>query len=620
MHFLNASALYLLAFIPIVALLHFLKLRRQRHVVPSIMLWLEAIEDVKANVPFQRLRNSLLLILQLLFLLIAVATVARPALRRPSSLQGQSILILENSASMQSTELGESRFEIARTKALALIDRLDTSSQMMIMDTSRPPHHIHQGFTADKEKLRRAISEMPLQHISPDLKAIFNSVRAYINGPSTGIFFIGDGFEAIPNSSHHLQNIGVGEQGENVGIVQFDASLNPNQPGQFQVLVVIQNFGLEEQKFRVRLEIGGKWLDDETLSLRAGETQSIVFSVEDKRFDGLIVSARLELEDDLALDNAASAILHSLSKSRVLLVSDRHQPLLTKMLEADVNIDLVQIQTQDYQGMGGRDIVIFDQYVPEDLPDANTISLNPVDGLQFMPVEQKTELVHVIDQERTHAIMRDVSLINLQVKESLIPQLPIWGIPLVETTHAPLIWFGEHAKRKVVVFAFDAFDLQISRFALLIPSAPIFMSRCLEWLSTPKTPIQPDVVKVGTPVRIVLDHLDEVDSIAVELPDGSRTNIVAQSATIVFADTSHVGVYTVSVDNRRIGQFFVNLLNRQESNISAPQRDDNQREAGSIEEHRVSHTQQVNREVWKYTACLGLFLLVMEWWLYHRNR
>ena len=156
MHFLNASALYLLAFIPIVALLHFLKLRRQRHVVPSVMFWLGAIEDMKANVPFQRLRNSLLLILQLLFLFIAVVTVARPALRRPSSLQGQSILILENSASMQSTELGESRFEVAKAKALELIDRLDASSQMMIMDTSRPPRHIHQGFTGDKEKLRRA--------------------------------------------------------------------------------------------------------------------------------------------------------------------------------------------------------------------------------------------------------------------------------------------------------------------------------------------------------------------------------------------------------------------------------------------------------------------------------
>ena len=82
-HFLNASALYLLAFIPLVASLHFLKLRRKRHVVPSVMFWLEAVEDMKANVPFQRIRSFFPLILQLFFLSLAVVTVARPAFSPP---------------------------------------------------------------------------------------------------------------------------------------------------------------------------------------------------------------------------------------------------------------------------------------------------------------------------------------------------------------------------------------------------------------------------------------------------------------------------------------------------------------------------------------------------------
>ena len=149
MHFLNASALYLLVFIPLVASLHFLKLRRKRHVVPSVMFWLEAVEDMKANVPFQRIRNFLPLILQLLFLSLAVGTIARPAFRSYSALFGQTVLILENSASMQSTELGKSRFEIAKKRALELINQLDGRGQMMIMDTSQPaaPHssRVHLG-------------------------------------------------------------------------------------------------------------------------------------------------------------------------------------------------------------------------------------------------------------------------------------------------------------------------------------------------------------------------------------------------------------------------------------------------------------------------------------------
>ena len=78
MQFLNPAAFYLLGVIPIVVLLHFLKLRRYSYLVPSIMHWLSTAEDRRANVPFQRLRNLLLPLLQVLFLLLLTFSVAAP--------------------------------------------------------------------------------------------------------------------------------------------------------------------------------------------------------------------------------------------------------------------------------------------------------------------------------------------------------------------------------------------------------------------------------------------------------------------------------------------------------------------------------------------------------------
>ena len=621
MHFLNASALYLLAFIPLVASLHFLKLRRKRHVVPSVMFWLEAIEDMKANVPFQRIRSFFPLILQLFFLSLAVVTVARPAFRHHSTLFGQSVLILENSASMQSTDLGKSRFEIAKKRALEFINQLDDNGQMMIMDTSSPPRHIHQGFTSDKEKLRRAVQEIAPLHTSPDFESIFSSATAYGKGANTGIIYLGDDVQGFPNSPLTLQKIVVGTQRENVGIVQFNVSRNPNQPSQFQVLMGLRNFGSEEREFRARLEVGGRWYDDETVILSPGENRSIVFPIDDKGFDGMVVSLNLELDDDFALDNTAWAFLHRHTPSSVLLVSDRSQPLLSKMLEADANIGLEEIETQDYRGAESQDTVIFDGYVPENLPDANAIFLNPVGGLPFMPVtETKMEPVHVIYQDRVHTIMRDVSLIDLSVKESLVAQLPSWGSPLAETVEGALIWAGENANRKYVVFGFDAFNLETSRFALLIPSAPILLSRCLEWLAVPNTTVQPDVAKVGTPVKILLSDPEAEDDVTVQLPDGLVTAVSSGATPIIFADTSLVGLYTVSVNNRQVGRFAVNLLDSQESGISSPQLVVDGAESGPAGTPPADHLQEVNREIWKYTACLGVMLLLIEWWVYHRNK
>ena len=620
MHFLNASALYLLAFIPLVASMHFLRLRRKRHVVPSVMFWLEAIEDMKANVPFQRIRNFLPLILQLLFLSLAVVTVARPALRGYSPLFGQSVLILENSASMQSTASGKSRFERAKSRALELINQLDDRGQMMIMDTSRPPRHIHQGFTSDKEKLRRAVQEIAPQHTSPDFESIFSSAAAYGKGASTGIIYVGDNMGGFPNSPPTLQNIVIGTQIENVGIVQFNVSRNPNQPSEFQVLAGLRNFGLRNQEFRARLEIGGRWYDDETVILSPGESRSVVFSIDDKGFDGLVVSLNLELEDGLALDNAAWAFLHRRTPLRLLLVSDRSLPLLSKMLQADANIELMETSIEDYRGAGNQEIVIFDRYVPENLPEANTIFLSPVDGLPFMPVtERKREPVRVIYQDRTHTLMRDVSLIDLSVRESLVFRLPSWGSPLAETVEGALIWIGEDTDRKYVVFGFDAFDLEISQFALKIPSAPILLSRCLAWLASPNTTVQPDVVKVGTPVKIFLSDLDAEDDVTVHLPDGSVTDVSSPVTPIIFSDTSIVGVYTVFVRDRQVGRFAVNLFDSQDMGSSSSQRGEERVESDPDGTPTGNHVQEVNREIWKYTACLGIFLLLIEWWVYHRN-
>lgn len=620
MHFLNASALYLLAFIPLVASLHFLRLRRRRHVVPSVMFWLEAIEDMKANVPFQRLRNFLPLILQLLFLSLAVVTVARPAFRSYSALFGQSVLILENSASMQSTESGKSRFERAKSRALELINQLDERGQMMIMDTSRPPRHIHQGFTSDKEKLRRAVQAIAPQHTSPDFDSVFSSAAAYGEGGGTGIIYIGDNMRGFPDSTPTLQNIVVGTQSENVGIVQFNVSRNPNQPSEFQVLAGLRNFGSEEREFRARLEIGGRWYDDETVSLSPGARQSIVFAVDDEGFNGLVVSLNLELDDDFSLDNTAWGYLHRHIPLRLLLVSDRSRPLLLKMLRSDANIELDKIEPHNYRGAGREYIVIFDGYVPDNLPEANAIFLNPVGGLPFMPVtEAKTEPVRVIYQDRTHIIMQDVSLIDLSVRESLVFRLPSWGNPLAETVERALIWNGEDADRKVVVFGFDAFDLGISQFALRIPSAPILLSRCLEWLAVPNTVIQPDVVKVGAPVKILLNDLDANDDVTVQSPDGSVTEISSRTPPIIFADTSLVGLYTVFVGDRQVGGFAVNLLDSQDSGSSSPQPREERVESDPAGAPSADRLQEVNHEIWKYTACMGVLLLLIEWWVYHRN-
>src|SRR6185436_8816807 len=67
------------ALAPIVAL-YFLKLKREERIVPSTLLWKKVIDDMQVNAPFQRLKYSLLLLLQLLLVALLAFALARPYL------------------------------------------------------------------------------------------------------------------------------------------------------------------------------------------------------------------------------------------------------------------------------------------------------------------------------------------------------------------------------------------------------------------------------------------------------------------------------------------------------------------------------------------------------------
>ena len=72
----------------------------------STLLWQRLVADVEANAPWQRLRRSLLLLLQLLLVLLLALLAARPFVERPAGLARDLVLVIDTSASMAATDVG----------------------------------------------------------------------------------------------------------------------------------------------------------------------------------------------------------------------------------------------------------------------------------------------------------------------------------------------------------------------------------------------------------------------------------------------------------------------------------------------------------------------------------
>ena len=90
---------------PAIVLLYFLKLKRQPLEVPSTYLWRKSIEDLHVNSIWQRLRQSLLLFLQLLLVLLVMAALVRPGWSGSQLVGDRFIFLVDNSASMQATDV-----------------------------------------------------------------------------------------------------------------------------------------------------------------------------------------------------------------------------------------------------------------------------------------------------------------------------------------------------------------------------------------------------------------------------------------------------------------------------------------------------------------------------------
>src|ERR1700680_4158346 len=117
------------AFVPRV----FLRMRRATRVVPALNLWPDQVRDRQANGPWQRLRVSSLLLLQLLAAAVLGASAVQPGLSAGTSLARHSVVLLDVSASMQATDVQPSRLDEAKREIGGIIDQLGPQDRMTVV-------------------------------------------------------------------------------------------------------------------------------------------------------------------------------------------------------------------------------------------------------------------------------------------------------------------------------------------------------------------------------------------------------------------------------------------------------------------------------------------------------
>lgn len=504
---------------PAIIALYFLKLKRQPLEVPSTYLWKRSIEDMHVNSLWQRLRQNLLLFLQLLLIALAMLALLRPGWES-SKLDGDRfIFLVDNSASMSATDVdgAKNRLDEAKTLVGGLIDQMDSGMTAMLVSFSDSPQVV-QEFTSNRRLLRERLETIEPSVRGTDLKGALELADGLANPsrmpiregdkeidiveaqPATVYIFSDGRFEDVKGFS--LGNlkpyyIPLGSlESQNLAITAFSTRRGETHPEQRQAFVQVTNFTESVQKVTVELQLDGSFLDAKEIEVPANESNGVIFPLADAPPGKLTARLKYQLDtptkhDVLAQDDIGYAALNDAKPGRVLVVTPGNVALevalATERAGKLANIEIKKpdfLSSADYKrdaGSGAYNLVIYDQCAPPTSPRANTLYIGqlppgptwrgnspPTDdsakGADAAKETAKNETAlirapapQIIDWNRSHPLLANVELGNISLADSLILQPPPGAAVLIDSTAGPIAAVAPRDAYQDAVLGFEIF-------------------------------------------------------------------------------------------------------------------------------------------------------------------
>jgi hypothetical protein len=618
-------ALLALAVIPPVVALYFLKLKRQEVVVSSTWLWRRAVEDLRVNAPFQKLKKSLLLLLQLLLLVLLVLALVRPVLRW-QGVEGQSlILLIDTSASMAARDVAPDRLGAAKAEALKAVDGLARGDRVMVVAFSDKAR-VACPLTADKAEIRRAIGSLAVQETRTNLaEALRIALSIAERQAQAAVTILSDGgFEPVADlpphrASLHYVSLGDPEAVRNAGLAGLEARRPYDASPDYQVFASVINTGTAREEFRLELHHNDVLLDVQPVALDPGKEHAYIYDR-----PGLtegVVRVEIDAKDHLDADNRAWAVLSPDRDPRILFVTKGNY-FLEHALELAAGESLAKTDPASFAAAvaGGTvkwadyDLVAADDLVLPSLPREAPALLwfNGAPPIEGFSAKARVKQPSILDWKRTHPVMRFVSLANVNVAEAATIAAPPWAETLVESDQGPILVAAETAARRVVIAGFSVFDTD---WPLRI-SYPLFLSNAVAWLTTGSAGGAGAPAAIATGEVLAVTAGPEAKTVTVTPPEGEPSTLaVGAGRRAVYAQTGRAGLYRVKEDTGASSVVAANLLHRMESDL-APRK---AIELGGEAREGVSNTIASNREVWTWAAALGLIVLCVEWYVYTRG-
>lgn len=493
--------------VPALLVLYFLKLRRRPVRVSSTLLWVQATRDLQVNIPLRLIRPSWLLALQLLILALFLLAMARPAIDAAGASAERLVLLIDRSASMSANDVVEgssrvTRLDRAKTLARRWIASKGGGSTVAVVAFAGSPEIVF-NFSTDRSGAELAVDAVTPTDQPGDLAAALRLAGAMLAGDadeagvrvpgvvvlvSDGSFAAADGL-SLPGAEFRFERVGPEREAlDNLGIAAISARRERDDPGAVRLFARVVNAGPREAAAPLVLAIDGREIERRPVLVPAGAESAgelaVTFSFRSR--DGGLCTLRLDRADALPADDAVSMILNPATKPRLVVAVRDPRPGVEPMhwvvtnildeLELPYRVMPAAAFESDARGGGlsGFDLAITIACSPAAMP--------PIPSISFGGASPATAPGYFVSWQRTHPLLREVSLDTVFVSRAVPLAEPAAGGAITELARGPagpfIVERDEGAVRRVNV----AFDPADSTWPLS-PSFTVFLAGAIDDLT-----------------------------------------------------------------------------------------------------------------------------------------
>ncbi len=643
--------------VPALIALYFLRLRRSSRPIPSTMLWKRAVEDVRANAPFQRLRLNLLLLLQLILLALLGVALMQPRIDAGASRGGRTVILLDRSASMgvaDGDDDDRSRLEVARDAAIERIQALHAGglfggggAEIMVVAFADDAA-IMTPFTDSEATAIAAVRSIEPTDgrsvigpalelarayttiVDPDAQTAPGEAPAALELWSDGRIADLDGQVLRAGESLEFHRVGRSDS-RNVGIAAVAAERPYDDPGRIQVFAAIENDDDEPAVVDVQLGVDGgiRAVTPEPVEVpparndpQAGRVpgrRQVAFPAFEQVRDA-VIEVSIVGDDALGCDDVAALVVPPARRLRVALVGSEGF-VLRSLLEGMPLDELDLLTAEDFRTLAASgaaadyDVIVLHDVEVDDLPPGRYLSFGTVptvEGLRSFGEPAEGSLVRRTRDD--HPVLRFVNLDQLYVARLRKITTGAGTAVLVDSGDGPMVVELDRGSISLVHVAFDPLD---SNWPYL-RSFVNFISNAIEHLGTRGDALTSQGLAPGEAIVTRLDP--GATDIRIRTPDEVEESLQPEpDGSIVWGPIRRTGLHEISwipADRGPRARRFVavNQLASDERRVAVA--DDVRFGVSTIRGQATDAGGPRWRDLWPWllAAFAGLSLLEWRWW------